>query len=110
MEQISNNNIKLSLQSVNIHEILSHCRLVAQNSFGNNIEFLEDYDPSLPNLNVDKDLIIQIILNLLKNARESYTSYGKVKIKTTYNSNKLTSYTKDGFSITLPLQIELIDY
>ena len=110
MEQISNNNIKLSLQSVNIHEILSHCRLVAQNSFGNNIEFLEDYDPSLPNLNVDKDLIIQIILNLLKNARESYTSYGKVKIKTTYNSNKLKSYTKDGVSISLPLQIEIIDY
>ena len=110
MEQISNNNIKLSLQSVNIHEILSHCRLVAQNSFGNNIEFLEDYDPSLPNLNVDKDLIIQIILNLLKNACESYTSYGKVKIKTTYNSNKLKSYTKDGVSISLPLQIEIIDY
>ena len=110
IEQIGNNNTNLILEPANLHEILSHCRLVAQNSFGNNIEFLEDYDPSLPNLNVDKDLIIQIILNLLKNACESYASYGKVKIKTMYNSNKLKSYTKEGVSIFLPLQIEIIDY
>lgn len=110
MEQISTNNVKLAFESVNIHEILSHCRRVAQNSFGSNIEFIEEYDPSLPKILVDKNLMIQVILNLLKNATEAYNKHGKVKIKTTYNSNNIKSFSKSGQQTSLPLQIEIIDF
>jgi len=110
IEQISTNNIKLEFESINIHEILSHCRRVAQNSFGSNIEFIEEYDPSLPKIIVDKNLMIQVILNLLKNAAEAYNTHGKVKIITTYNSNNVKSYSESGLQTSLPLQIEIIDF
>jgi len=110
IEQISTNNIKLEFESINIHEILNHCRRVAQNSFGSNIEFIEEYDPSLPKILIDKNLMIQVILNLLKNAAEAYNLHGKVKIKTTYNSNNVKSFSQSGLQTSLPLQIEIIDF
>jgi Signal transduction histidine kinase, nitrogen specific len=43
MEQISNNNMKLDYESLNIHEILNHCRRVAENSFGAEIIFINEF-------------------------------------------------------------------
>ena len=70
-EQVSNNNIKLDYESLNIHEILNHCKRVAENSFGNEVNFINEFDPSLPRLFANKNLLIQIIINLLKNATEA---------------------------------------
>ena len=94
MEQISTNNIKLDYESLNIHEILNHCKRVAENSFGSEINFINEYDPSLPRLFANKNLLIQIIINLLKNATEASQNKGKIKIKTSFNSNKITSFGK----------------
>ena len=110
MEQISTNNIKLEYESLNIHEILNHCIRLAENSFGNEINFINEYDPSLPRLFANKNLLIQIIINLLKNATEASQNKGKIKIKTSFNSNKITSFGKEDVPIQLPLQIEIIDF
>ena len=110
MEQVSNNNNKLDYESLNIHEILNHCKRVAENSFGNEINFISEYDPSLPRLFANKNLLIQIILNLLKNASEASQNISKIKIKTSFNSNKITSFGKEDIPIHLPLQIEIIDF
>ena len=110
MEHISNNNLRLECEFINIHEVLNHCRRVAQNSFGPQIDFIEDYDPSLPKLFANKNLLIQIILNLLKNSSEASSVNGKIKIKTSFNSSKITSFSKEDYPTTLPLQIEIIDY
>ena len=110
MEHISNNNSRLECEFLNIHEVLNHCRRVAQNSFGTKLEYIEDYDPSLPKLFANKNLLIQIILNLFKNSSEASTIDGKIKIKTSFNSNKIISFSKEDLPITLPLQIEIIDY
>ena len=108
MEQISNNNLKLECEYLNIHEVLNHCRRVAENSFGAKLEIINDYDPSLPKLFANKNLLIQIILNLLKNSSEASSINGK--IKTSFNSNQITSFSKEDLPTTLPLQIEIIDY
>ena len=110
MEQISSNNIKLDYESLNIHEILNHCKRVAENSFGNEINFINEFDPSLPRLFANKNLLIQIIINLLKNATEASSKKGNIKIKTSFNSNKITSFGKEDIPIQLPLQIEIIDF
>ena len=110
MEQISSNNNKLDYESLNIHEILNHCKRVAENSFGNKINFISEYDPSLPRLFANKNLLIQIIINLLKNATEASQNKSKIKIKTSFNSNKITSFGKEDIPIHLPLQIEIIDF
>ena len=110
MEQISNNNTKLDFESLNIHEILNHCKRVAENSFGNEINFINEFDPSLPRLFANKNLLIQIIINLLKNATEASSKKGNVKIKTSFNSNKISSFSRDDIPTQLPLQIEIIDF
>ncbi len=110
MEQLSNNNIKLEYENINIHEILNHCIRVAKNSFGVDMNYVDEYDPSLPRLFANKNLLIQIIINLLKNATEASPKNGKVKIKTSFNSNKIASFGLEDIPTTLPLQIEIIDY
>ncbi len=110
MDQISNNNNKLDYESLNIHEILNHCKRVAENSFGNEITFINEFDPSLPRLFANKNLLIQIIINLLKNATEASQKNGNIKIKTSFNSNKITSFGNEDIPRPLPLQIEIIDF
>ncbi len=110
MEQVSNNNIKLDYESLNIHEILNHCKRVAENSFGNEVNFINEFDPSLPRLFANKNLLIQIIINLLKNATEASQKKGNIKIKTSFNSNKIISFGKEDIPTQLPLQIEIIDF
>ncbi len=110
MEQISNNNIKLEYESLNIHEILNHCIRVAENSFGADINFVSEFDPSLPRLFANKNLLIQIVINLLKNAAEASQNKGNIKVKTSFNSNKITSFGIEDIPTPLPLQIEIIDF
>ena len=59
------------------------------------IIFIYEFDPSLPRLFANINLLIQIVLNLLKNATEASQKKGKIKIKTSFNSNKITSFGKD---------------
>ncbi len=110
MEKISNNNNKLDFESLNIHEILNHCKRVAENSFGTDINFIMEFDPSLPRLFANKNLLIQIIINLLKNATEASEKKSIIKIKTSFNSNKISSFGTGDIPVSLPLQIEIIDF
>ena len=110
MEQINNNNVTMDYQFLNVHEILNHCTRVAQNSFGSNIKFIDTFDPSLPNFFANKDLLIQILLNILKNSCEASPNDGHIKIKTSFNSDKKISFSHEEIPLSLPLQIEIIDY
>ena len=57
----------------------------------------------------NKNLLIQIIINLLKNASEASEKKGNIKIKTSFNSNKFTSFGKEDIP-SINFQIEIIDY
>ncbi len=56
--------------ALNIHQVLNHVRRLSQNGFGKNVRFVESYDPSLPDMFGDRDQLIQVFLNLVKNACE----------------------------------------
>ena len=56
---------------VNIHSVLDHVKRLAQSGFARNIRFIEDYDPSLPPVLANQDQLIQVFLNLVKNAAEA---------------------------------------
>ena len=55
---------------INIHQVLDHVRRISQNGFGKGVRFIETYDPSLPDVHGDRDQLIQVFLNLVKNACE----------------------------------------
>jgi len=61
---------------VNIHRVLEHVRRLAQTGFGAHIRFHEVYDPSLPPVHGSRDQLVQVALNLVKNAAESITAAG----------------------------------
>ncbi|WP_085904844.1 two-component system sensor histidine kinase NtrB [Kiloniella majae] len=70
-------------EAVNIHEVLAHVRLLAETGFGKNVKFAEKYDPSLPEVYGNRDLLIQAFLNLIKNAVEALGKEGGEVILTT---------------------------
>src|ERR1700719_1216309 len=58
-------------EPVNIHVVLDHVKRLAQSGFGRHIKFTEEYDPSLPPVLANRDQLIQVFLNLVKNASEA---------------------------------------
>ena len=67
----------LERQSVNIHRVLEHVRKLASSGFAARVKFIETYDPSLPHVLGDRDQLIQVLLNLVKNAAEAISGGDK---------------------------------
>src|SRR5437899_2123081 len=61
----------ISRDEVNIHEVLDRVRKIAQSGFARHVRINEDYDPSLPAVHGNHDLLVQVFLNLVKNAAEA---------------------------------------
>ena len=57
--------------AVNIHRVLEHVRKLAQSGFAQHVRFQEIYDPSLPPAWGNRDQLVQVVLNLVKNAAEA---------------------------------------
>src|SRR6201993_4616515 len=55
-------------EKVNIHMVLDHVKRLPQSGFARHIRFIEEYDPSLPPVLANQDQLIQVFLNLVKNA------------------------------------------
>ena len=66
---------------VNIHEILEHVRNLLQVE-ATGIAFTRDYDPSLPDVDVDRDQVVQAILNIVKNAVQAVNEGGEIILRT----------------------------
>lgn len=71
---------------VNIHRVLEHVRRLAQTGFAASIRFTELYDPSLPPVYGNRDQLIQVLLNLVKNAAEAIiqgdVQHGEIQLMT----------------------------
>ncbi|WP_420139544.1 two-component system sensor histidine kinase NtrB [Sphingomonas sp.] len=100
----------LSIGPQNIHAILEHARAVAAQGFGNNVLFREVYDPSLPPVLGHKDSLIQIVINLLKNAAEALGEKGGVVTLTTAYRHGMRMVTDGGDGRRqLPIEVCVID-
>jgi two-component system nitrogen regulation sensor histidine kinase GlnL len=62
--------------AVNIHRVLEHVRRLAQTGFAAHLRITESYDPSLPPVWGNRDQLVQVMLNLVKNAAEAVTDRG----------------------------------
>ena len=56
---------------ISIHEVLERVRLLVEVESQKPIHFIRDYDPSIPEVTADRELLIQAILNIVRNAMES---------------------------------------
>lgn len=82
---LNNQNLKKK-KSENIHEVLRYSLFKFKNKL-KRIKVLENFDPSLPKVNIDKNSIIQVFDNLLNNAYEAstFSSNSYVKVSTKFN-------------------------
>jgi two-component system, NtrC family, nitrogen regulation sensor histidine kinase GlnL len=72
-------------RAVNIHEVLERVRKLAQSGFARHTRFVEEYDPSLPPVHGNRDLLVQVFLNIVKNAAEAVPSAeGEIILTTGY--------------------------
>ncbi len=98
---------------VNIHDVIEHVRQLAQSGFARNIDFRQDFDPSLPSVPGDRDLLIQAILNLVKNASEAVNDAGdiggRIVLRTAFRPGVRLSVPGSGTRVSLPLLIEIQD-
>ncbi len=95
---------------INIHEVLERVRLVAQTGFARHVRFIEEYDPSLPPVHGNRDLLIQVFLNLVKNAAEAVPAQGgEIQITTAYQHGVRLAVAGSDSRVHLPLVISIID-
>ncbi len=60
-----------TLRPVNLHAVLDRVRRLVASGAGPAVRFRERYDPSLPDAHGDEDQLVQVVLNLVKNAAEA---------------------------------------
>lgn len=80
---------------INIHSVLHHVTEIAKNGFASKVQIEQNYDPSLPKVAGERDFLIQLYLNLIKNAAEALEDRddGVITLETSF---------RPGFRLTLP--------
>jgi two-component system nitrogen regulation sensor histidine kinase GlnL len=96
--------------AVNIHQVLEHVRRIAQNGFARHIRFVETYDPSLPQVFGNRDQLIQVFLNLVKNAAEACPAQGgEIVLSTAYQHGIRLAVPGSDTPMSLPLVVSVQD-
>ncbi|HET9903062.1 MAG TPA: nitrogen regulation protein NR(II) [Xanthobacteraceae bacterium] len=93
-------------EPVNIHVVLEHVKRLAQSGFGRHVAFVEEYDPSLPPVYANRDQLIQVFLNLVKNAIEAIGEApdGEVQLTTAFRPGVRLSLPGSKTRVSLPLE------
>jgi two-component system, NtrC family, nitrogen regulation sensor histidine kinase GlnL len=108
--EIFNDGLPVEMGPVNIHRVLGHVRMLAQSGFGRHVRFSESYDPSLPSVLGDHDQLIQIFLNLVKNAVEACPrSGGEIVLSTGFQQGVRFAVPGSGQRVSLPLVVSVQD-
>ena len=92
---------------VNIHSVLDHVKRLAHSGFARNVRFVEDYDPSLPPVLANQDQLIQVFLNLVKNAAEAVVDLGtdgEIQLTTAFRPGVRLSVPGQKSRVSLPLE------
>lgn len=72
----------IQAEPVNIHEVLEHVRKLVQVEHPDGLTVCQDYDPSLPELEGDREQLVQAVLNIVRNAVEATRGYGRIVLRT----------------------------
>jgi len=108
--EIFTDNPRIERSAVNIHVVLNHVVKLARTGFGSKVRIVEDYDPSLPPAYGNHDQLVQVFLNLVKNAVEAVPQKGgEVVVSTAFQHGmRMTAPSGQG-QVHLPLVVSIRD-
>lgn len=92
----------------NIHEVLEHVRRIAEAGVARHVRFVEAYDPSLPEIEGDREQLTQVFLNLVTNAAEAMTG-GTITLATLYQHGLRVGVPSGRERLELPITVEVRD-
>jgi two-component system, NtrC family, nitrogen regulation sensor histidine kinase GlnL len=98
--------------AVNIHGVLDQVKRLAQSGFARHVRFVETYDPSLPPVYGNRDQLVQVLLNLVKNAAEAIgidALEGEIVLATAFRTGVRLQMPGSKERISLPIEITVRD-
>jgi two-component system, NtrC family, nitrogen regulation sensor histidine kinase GlnL len=105
------NEAPINFQKINVHASLERVAVLIENSFGNTVTIKRRFDPSIPDALGDEDQLMQVFLNLAKNAAEATAGRvdgAEIALSTAYRHG-VRVRTPAGDTQDLPLEIAFLD-
>jgi two-component system, NtrC family, nitrogen regulation sensor histidine kinase GlnL len=101
----------LKRERINIHTVLDHVKQLARSGFARHVRFTENYDPSLPPLAGNRDQLVQVFLNLIKNAAEAIgdAPHGEIELSTGFRPGVSLRMRGQERAVGLPLEFRVRD-
>ncbi len=100
----------LAKEPINIHEVLARVRQVAETSFARGLRLTEIYDPSLPPVLGDRDHLIQVFMNIVKNAADACApEAGEIALTTAFKPGVRLAAPGAAARHSLPLEVTVRD-
>ena len=96
---------KSKVSQVNIHEVLQRVRQLVKTEVDERLSFKADYDPSIPDLEVDLNQLVQVFLNIVRNAVQAMNGVGNIILKTRIKRH----VTIDDSRYRLAVNIEIVN-
>jgi two-component system nitrogen regulation sensor histidine kinase GlnL len=98
-------------EPVNIHVVLGHVKRLAQSGFARHIRIIEETYPSLPPVLASRDQLVQVFLNLVKNAAEAIgdTADGEIRLTTAFRSGVRLTVPGSNTRVGLPMEFCIIN-
>ena len=98
----------LERRPVNIHVVLERVKQLTAAGLGQGIALREEYDPSLPPVLGNHDQLVQVFLNLAKNAVEAMAAHGdggELALSTAFRPGMRLSVPGSAAKVSLPLEV-----
>jgi two-component system nitrogen regulation sensor histidine kinase GlnL len=93
----------VNLPAVNMHEVTERARALIAAEAAPELKLERSYDPSLPSLRGDADRLLQLLLNLLRNALQAHAKSIFVRTRAEHGA------VLDGQPLRLALRLDVID-
>ena len=88
----------------NVHEVLEYVLRLVEQEAGEAVRLHRDYDPGLPEVELDRDQIVQALLNVIRNAATAMEGAGNLTVRTRARHNFTIGETRHGLVTTVEIE------
>lgn len=99
-----------SLAMTNVHEVLERVANLVEAEAQGSITLVRDYDPSIPDVLIDREQMIQAVLNIVRNAMQALSSQSDLRLgRISLRTRTLRQFTIGHTRHRLVVKMEIID-